>query len=373
MQLTQPRTRHRAHPARLLPLALPAAAFTAVMLLAALFLASCSDAPTSTPTTADHSAVLSTEANTVILGTYTDLAARAEALRTSVEALAQEPTEARLADARDAWRAAREPWEQSEAFLFGPVSTEGIDPGIDSWPVNRVDLDAVLASNATLTKEYIDGLDGTLKGFHTIEYLLFGTDAAKRASDLTPRQLEYLRGVAASFSGATTRLRTAWAADGGNYAANVSGAGTATSVYRTQKDALQELVTGMVGICDEVANGKINDPFSEGNRALEESQFSNNSTADFQNNIRSVRNLYLGIYGGGSGSGLSVIVAARDATLDASIRSRIDAAIEAIGRMTPTFGEAITNNKPAVENARSAIDSLRETLESRLLPLIQSL
>jgi uncharacterized iron-regulated protein len=93
------------------------------------------------------------------------------------------PTEANLANVRQAWREARVPWEKSEGFLFGPVDQQGIDPSIDSWPVNETDLDAVLESGQTLTKSYIDGLDGTLKGFHTIEYLLFGTSSNKQLNE----------------------------------------------------------------------------------------------------------------------------------------------------------------------------------------------
>ena len=58
-------------------------------------------------------------------------------------------------DRANAWVAARVPWEQSEGFLFGPVDTFGYDPAMDSWPVNRTDLDAVLASGQAFTPEYI--------------------------------------------------------------------------------------------------------------------------------------------------------------------------------------------------------------------------
>ena len=49
---------------------------------------------------------------------------------------------------------ARIPWEQSEGF-FGPVDSKGIDPSIDST-VNVEDLNAVLNSKDSLTKEYVD-------------------------------------------------------------------------------------------------------------------------------------------------------------------------------------------------------------------------
>ncbi len=336
-------------------------------------ISACSDSTVDPGESNKFSTVLSDISKKVILPTYADLDEHAGELQEAVEALVASPTESTLAAAREAWRHARSPWEQSEGFLFGPVDTEGIDPSIDSWPVNYVDLDAVLNGSAALTKEYIDGLEGTLKGFHTIEYLLFGQGGTRKAADLTPRQLEYLTGVTASFKGATAELYDSWNPAGENFVAQLADAGKSGSSYISQQEALQELVDGMIGICDEVAKGKINDPYSQGDRTLEESQFSNNSNTDFQDNIRSVKNVYLGAFHGNSGAGLTTIVAERNAALDTRVKSEIDAAIAAIGQMTPNFGEAITNNKPKVDAALEAINTLMETLDGELRPLIQGL
>lgn len=157
-----------------------AAAFT-------LALAGCSDTTSTGPDRYDATDLLANVSSQVILATYVDLEAKADAMSAAVATLQATTTDENLEAARDAWRAARRPWEQSEAFLFGPVETDGIDPSIDSWPVNQADLDAVLSSGTPLTKSYIDGLEGTLKGFHTIEYLLFGSGSGKTAADLTDR------------------------------------------------------------------------------------------------------------------------------------------------------------------------------------------
>lgn len=317
------------------------------------------------------SALLAGVPSTVIFGTYQDLEAKAIALRTAVNTLQGAPTDPNLTAAQNAWRAARRPWEQSEGFLFGPVETQGIDPSIDSWPVNRVDLDAVLASSAALNQSYIDALEGTLKGFHTLEYLLFGT-GSKTAADLTARELEYLVGTTASLAAAVTTLRMAWDPAAGNYVRTMSTAGaTGNSVYISQSAALQELVNGVIAICDEVANGKISDPFDQMDRTLEESQFSNNSDLDFADNIRSVQNVYLGQYGSATTTGLRALVMAKQPSLDPTIQTQLTAAITAIGEMTPTFGEAISSNPTKVEAARAAIRTLKQTLESQLLPLTQ--
>jgi predicted lipoprotein len=343
-------------------------------ILKALILNACEDS-TVGPTDIGEGAapVLKDAAEGVILATYADLDDKAALLVQAVDALNSSTTDANLDAARQAWRDARRPWEQSEAFLFGPVDTKGIDPGIDSWPVNRVDLDGVLAGSATLTKEYIDGLEGTLKGFHTMEYLLFGAGSGKTAADLTAREREYLTALVRSFKGSTAQLRNEWEASGGNFVAQLANAGGQGSSYLSRKDGIQELLSGMAGIADEVANGKINDPYTQKDRTLEESQFSNNSIADFQDNIRSIRNLYLGTYGSFTGKGITTLVAAKNAVLDARVRQEIDAAITAIGEMTPSFGEAITSNTAKVEAAQTAVRTLQHTLESEVSPLVLEL
>jgi uncharacterized iron-regulated protein len=336
-----------------------------------LALAACSDTTNPPPPDGfDATQLLTDVSGDVIFPTYQDLELKAEALNAAVVVLGADVTDQNLEAAREAWRAARRPWEQSEGFLFGPVESEGIDPSIDSWPVNVADLDAVLASGDPLTKESIDALEGTLKGFHTIEYLIFGVGGTKTAAQLTARELEYLDAVTQSLVGAVGQLRTAWDPAEGNFSGTLATAGQAgNSVYTSQSQALQEVVNGLIVICDEVGNGKISDPFDQQDRSLEESQFSNNSNADFADNIRSVRNVYLGEYTGHSGTGVQELVLEHDTALDATVLSQIDAAIAAIGNMTPTFGEAITSNPAAVEAARAAVGALRQTLESQVLPL----
>ncbi len=342
-------------------------------LLVAVAAAGCSDTESpGPPDEFDPTELLADVPSQVILPTYVDLETKAEALNAAVVALGADVSDVNLEAAREAWRLTRVPWEQSEGFLFGPVDTEGIDPSIDSWPVNVADLDAVLASGDPLTKESIDALEGTLKGFHTIEYLLFGVGGTKVAGDLTARELEYLDAVTQSLVGSVTRLREAWDPAVDDFSGTVATAGQpGNAVYTSQSQAVQEIINGMIVICDEVGNGKISDPFDQQDRSLEESQFSDNSNADFADNIRSVRNVYLGGYQGMTGTGIQALVQAHDTDLDETVLAQIDAAIEAIGAMTPTFGEAITSNPTAVEAARTAVGNLRQTLESDVLPLAQ--
>src|SRR5829696_4691201 len=68
-------------------------------------------------------AVTAAYVDNVVVPTHTLLSQRLGALKTAISALKQAPTPANLEAARDAWKSARQPWEWSESFLFGPVSS----------------------------------------------------------------------------------------------------------------------------------------------------------------------------------------------------------------------------------------------------------
>lgn len=317
-------------------------------------------------------------ADQVVVPTYAWLAESAVALESAVAALSAAPDEAKLAAARAAWVAAREPWEQSEGFLFGPVDSFGIDPALDTWPLNQTDLEGVLASGDALTPGYVATLESSLKGFHTMEYLLFGIDGTRQAADLSAREREYLQAIAQDFVALTARLAVSWTSGEGGLGAYrdlFATAGQAgNQAYPSLGAAAQEIVSGMIGICDEVANGKIADPYDAQDPLLEESQFSHNSLVDFQNNMRSVENAYTGkVPGAGtSGRGLDTWVAAQDPALDQRIKREIAEAIAAIAAIPSPFSAAILDPAahPAIENAQAAIRALQATLEGRLLPLL---
>ena len=307
----------------------------------------------STSTIDDYSVQLTNLTNNVIIATYDDLSSKAEELLTVVEQLAAARTAINLNKARGAWRDARVPWESSEGFLFGPVDTKGIDPAIDDWPVNTIDLDGVLASSNTLTEAYIDGLETGLKGFHTIEYLLWGADGSKQIADFTDREFEYLLATVENLKNKTNILSGSWSSSGENYGSNLINAGETGSLYISQKAALEQLVEGIVGICDEVGSGKIAGPLGDNspNPVEEESRFSHNSKNDFANNMRSISNIYNGNYHVGT-TGLSSIINEKNGELDQRVLSAITAAINSIENINGNFSDAIYNSRQSVEDAK---------------------
>ncbi|MCG9127061.1 hypothetical protein JT359_05600 [Candidatus Poribacteria bacterium] len=310
-------------------------------------------------------------ANSVVLATYTDLDNKAGELLDAVKQLKDNTTQTNLVTAQEAWKATRKPWEQSEAFLFGPVDTQGLDPALDSWPVDHVNLQSVLDSSDNITVDYVNGLEDTQKGFHTIEFLLFRDGNQRKASDFTQRELEYLVSTTENLKASTSQLRLAWAAEGENFSSSVAQAGTGSIIYTSQSAAVQEMVNGMITIADEVANGKLSDPYNQSDTTLVESQFSFNSISDFQDNIRGIQNVYLGKYIN-DGQGLNEFVSSKDADLDSRFQSELKNAIDTIGAIPDPFRDSITTSPSSVQEAIDAVSKVQLTLEQNILPLVQS-
>lgn len=346
------------------------------LLLGSLVLASgCSDDDSSATPTHDHGPLLESLATHVVLGTYGDLKNRLVGLDQAITAWAAAPADQGLLDqAAEAWRQARVPWESSEAFLFGPAAFLSLDPALDSWPVDHQQLADVLASSFELTPEFVaDGLGPMLRGFHTVEYLLFREGQPREVGSITARERDYLVAAGAVLRADGHTLWASWAEglDGSRpYGEEFALAGRAGSRYTDSASALLEVVEGMIGICDEVANGKIADPYDEQDPALVESQFSYNSLQDFADNLRSVQNVYLGGYHRGSdGEGLNDLVAERDPALDARIRQEITAAITAIQAIPAPFRNNLDAAGP-IEAAQVAITTVMSSLEEDLKPLV---
>ena len=86
---------------------------------------------------AELDVIINNYVDDVVLPTYKSLKEKNAALYTAVLAFKNNPSNENFEAAGAAWLNAREPWEKSEAFLFGPVDAEGLDPNMDSWPLVR--------------------------------------------------------------------------------------------------------------------------------------------------------------------------------------------------------------------------------------------
>lgn len=122
----------------------------------------------------------------VVLPTYKELAEKNTALDTAVRAFKASPSNANFSACSLAWLDARAPWEQSEAFLFGPVDELGLDPNMDSWPLDQSQIVQILKSQDFTNLNWKEGESDekiesaqSLRGFHTLEYLIFKDGKAR--------------------------------------------------------------------------------------------------------------------------------------------------------------------------------------------------
>ena len=116
----------------------------------------------------------------VVVPTYQDLKTQNAALLAAVNSFVASPSDAGFEACTTAWLNARTPWETSEAFLFGPVDIFGLDPNMDSWPLDQDAIVQIMKSAQWSSLEWSDGDDDAkvesaqnVRGFHTLEFLIF--------------------------------------------------------------------------------------------------------------------------------------------------------------------------------------------------------
>jgi len=160
----------------------------------------------------DATAVLNTYADIALAG-YQDSRATAKALNKAVKALIASPGEKTLDAARAAWKTARVPYQQTEAFRFGNAIVDDWEGRVNAWPLDEGLIDYVDASygkesdenplytanvianpSLTINGKTVDASGITPKllsdelqeagkveanvatGYHAIEFLLWGQD-----------------------------------------------------------------------------------------------------------------------------------------------------------------------------------------------------
>lgn len=134
--------------------------------------------------------IVASYVDVVVLPTYKDLKEKNAALYETVKAFQSSPSNSAFEAVCDAWLVAREPWETSEAFLFGPVDAEGLDPNMDSWPLDQDDIVRILNSGDFDDLDWSNGdsddaieAKQAVRGFHTLEFLAFRNGAARTLND----------------------------------------------------------------------------------------------------------------------------------------------------------------------------------------------
>ena len=302
---------------------------------------------------------------------------------------------------------ARKYWEQSEAFLYGPATTFGIDPHIDTWPLD-VEALATALSNADQMAN-LKGEDGItyagaklgqeLLGFHGIEFIIFRdgknrsvaalqakeSDEAFAKYNVTGEQeLVYATAVAGDLRDNCYRLYASWNPEaekkytdrmeeieaeteinGKVYGANILGAARLGSSFETWEEVLSTiLIGGCSNICAEVADVKMGNAHSGEDINYIESPYSEKSFQDFIDNILSIQ---FTLYGGrdlSSPAAKSILTLLKNLGYSdaATIQSRIDDAIKALKACQDKGAFVKIYADSSVQSAMDAVSALDDEL-----------
>lgn len=338
--------------------------------------------------------ILNTYVESVVAPTYTNLANATQTLCEQLTDLRNHPTQAKLDAACETFLSARAYWEKSEAFLFGPAGDFGIDPHIDSWPLDEAAFNNTMNNQSQLAR--LDAEDGDqyagtyigegALGFHAIEYIIFSEGSPKNIANITENELIYVKAVAGDLRNKCFQLEVSWLGDkaaashvarmeeleynvtvgGGenSYGENMVNAGKPGSTYASLTAAIMEIVNGASTIVDEVGTKKIGMPYFGEDISYIESPYSRTSITDFYDNIISVQNAY---YGGVEDSrhetiSVHALLSKLDADVDADIAAKITAALEAIHTMKAPF--ALNYSDASAKAAIDALDALTKALEA---------
>ena len=302
------------------------AALVAASLLLAVNFSSCSKDPQTNTEEANKTqkeAIVKQYLNHTVYPTYANLAEKTEKLVENLEALKANKTQANVNAATITFLEARKWWEMSEAFLFGAASDFGIDPHIDSWPLDEDAFNNLMASPnmiaALATDE--DGmvageqLGNALLGFHGIEFILFREGQPRDVNEITDDMMTYIVAVSRDLRNRCFQLEVSWNANapqahkdlmeelefnttvnGGDntYGENMTQAGQAGSTFATFTNALEAIADGCLDIADEVGTSKIGKCHTGEDVTYVESPYSQKSITDFYDNITSIKNAYMG-------------------------------------------------------------------------------
>jgi predicted lipoprotein len=353
------------------------------LVLAGLTLAAChksSDGGSTESFTDVETDVVSDFVNKTAVPQYTALTQAGNNLTTSVAALNTSATDANLQTAQAAWRWMRQVWERCEGFLIGPVESFDYDPNSDTWPTDYHQMDSLLTSSNQLATNDVANLPQTLRGYHPIEYLIFGEGGARKAGDLDARKMKYLIGLVSDLNVNNVQpLLASWTQAPTNYSNSVLTAGkSGNTVYTSKQAFFLDVIgdNGMAGICNEVGqqneDGKMYNPYITKDSSLSESPYSGNSLIDFKNNIIGLQQVYMGLSGG---KGIKDLVAAKNKALDQQIQTAITAAVNSFdnisGASNERYEEAIFDKRTQIVATMTALNSLQSLLENDLTNFVK--
>ncbi len=384
---------------------------TCSALLGSALLTTAAEAATPTEIVAHYS--------TVAHATYEDALISAKVLQQSINSLLAAPSEASLENAREAWKAARVPYQQSEVFRFGNGIVDDWEGQLNAWPLDEGLIDYVaedryhfelgnpgalaniIASTeltlggatidlSTLTPDLLAELNelggseaNVATGYHAIEFLLWGQDlndtgpgAGQRpytdfvsgagcSNGHCARRGQYLRAAAELLVQDLADMEAQWrAGNDTNYRAAL--------LADAPEQGLRKMLFGMGSLSlGELAGERMKVALEANSPEDEHDCFSDNTHNSHYYNGLGIRNVYTGAYRriDGSiltGASLADLVAAHDQAAAAEIMQAFDAAkaalqvlVDSAEQQGQTFDQLIAaGNQEGQARVQGAIDAL---------------
>lgn len=260
----------------------------------------------------------------IICANYSDCVTEAKKLQTSIRDFLAAPDDAKLEAARNAWKAARRPYLQSEAYRFyaGPIDNpDGPEPLLNSWPLDENFIEAPAGSpdpgivgnvkryphitpSLLVTLNQQDGEKNIACGWHAVEFLLWGPDRSATGPGQRPvtdytiarearRRGEYLQACADLIVQQLEVLVVDWAPeDPDNYKANYR------SVFEEGVDySVERIISALIFLSEnELSGARLQVAWDTKDQENEHSCFSDTTWDDNVMDATALQNVWRGEY-----------------------------------------------------------------------------
>ncbi len=309
-------------------------------------------------------------AEDVAMRTYGDVNNAAIKFNTSVENFYISGLQGDLNKVKANYKTLRAAWEQSESFHFGPVKKGSYSSKLDTWPTNFGNIESLLSGSNNLEVSDIEKLPNDLKGFHAIEYMIYGFNSLRTATDYNSRDKQYMLSLSRDIQNNCLSIFNDWTSGTSAYGYGIIYTGTTSTAFKTKKELFSAMVNNMNDLCKKLVADNLGKPYDAIDSTIVESPYSQMSFSDIAYNIASVKNVYTGRYNNSTGYGLKDIVKDKNNGLDGKIGTRMAAVDSALAAIKMPLDSAIYFKRADTKIAIDAIDSLRSTIEMELIPFI---
>ncbi len=330
----------------------------------------------------------------IVLANYEDAYNTAVSLQQKVNDFVNNPTAQGLENCKNAWKSARSPYSQSEAFRFyGGVidGVDGVEGYINAWPIDENFIDYVqgnanvgiindVSGFPTISKEVILQANESISetsistGYHAVEFLLWGQDLSTTSAGTRPFTDFVNGGTAQNQSRRRTYLKVATDLLV-EHLAEVSNGWKKGATYSENfvnnseiNNTLGKIFTGIGTLSKgELAGERMFVAVDTQDQENEHSCFSDNTNDDIKMNFLGIKNVYFGTYKKVDGTNITGTSIAQIA--ENTNKSKHDAVVNAfndaeakINLIPAPFDQAILNNSQKILDAVTALRNLSDKL-----------